>query len=622
MRKILVSSLMAGGLVWSLVIENGGDRGILVANSQNNPELAADIPSDLICWYQPGSLSATSNVVQTEVLLGTETVVRVVPKITYVKKDGTFTIDIEALNVSDLGAAQLYLYFDKNKVNITPYGTPSKGSLFGGGAWTVDPLIERDKGYIYICDVLLSGSGNGTGTLVEKIIFSSLVDDPTSEFVFGTITLLKSDFITEIPYTTEQGSIFPYLLDHFDLLAPIDVIAGRAWTMTITVKDQQNNVYKDYKGIPIISVNPGTISYQISKFSNGVGIATITRYQVGTMVLTVKDSENPSVSTQIPSIMVRYLCDFGNSFISNDPDNKIVFEDLVWFARYWRAYYSGGTPSTWAKGDVGRQQMSGNPPYIISEPNGKVDFWDLVIFVRMWRWSQGKGKPMALEAPKFSLSQEKLEAEKGEEFNVNITANANNLLGVNIRLDYDPAKIELISLEEGDYFKKQNLALKDNTISLASLEDMNGISKEAPLSNARFKLKDENASRIKIKIFYLQAGDDVKETELEVMVEPLDPPPYSALFQSVPNPAKDSVFIPFQLAEAGETKLTIYNILGQVVKEIGPEFKPRGYYTLKNKKALSWDLKNNAGQKVANGLYFYKLSSGKFFDVKSMVISR
>ncbi|MEW6680383.1 MAG: cohesin domain-containing protein [bacterium] len=621
MKKIL-SMLLVGTGIWGYVIENGGDKGILIAKSMDNPYLACDIPGDLICWYQPGSLSATSNVVQTQVLLGTETVVRVVPKTTYVKKDGTFTIDIEVVNLPDFGGAQLYLYFDKNKVNITPSGTPSRGSLFGGGAWTLDPLIERDKGYIYMCDVLLSGSAQGTGTLAENIIFSSLVDDPTSELIFGTITLLKSDFITEISYTTEQGFIFPYLLDHFDLLAPIDLMAGRAWTMTITIKDQQNNVYIDYKGTPTISVNPGTISYQISKFSNGVGIATITRYSVGTMVLTVKDSENPSVSTQTPSIMVRYLCDFGNSLISNDPDNKIVFEDLVWFTRYWRAYYSGETPSTWVKGDVGRQQMSGNPPYIISEPNGKVDFWDLVIFAKMWRWSQGKEKAMALEAPKFSLSQKKVEAEKGEEFNVNITANANNLLGVNIRLDYDPAKIELISLEEGDYFKKQNLASKDNTISLASLEDMNGISKEAPLSNARFKLKDENASKIKIKIFYLQAGDDVKETELEVMVEPLGPPPYSALFQSVPNPARDRVFIPFQLAEGGETKLTIYNILGQVVREIGPEYKSMGYYTLKNKKALSWDLKNNAGQKVANGLYFYKLSSGKFSKVKSMVISK
>ncbi|MEW6681156.1 MAG: cohesin domain-containing protein, partial [bacterium] len=536
MKKIL-SMLLVGTGIWGLTIENGGDRGVLIADSMDNPYLACDIPGDLICWYQPGSLSATSNVVQTEVLSGTETIVRVVPKITYVKKDETFTIDIEALNVSDLVAAQLYLYFDKNKVNITPYGTPSRGSLFGGGAWTLDPLIERDKGYIYICEVLLSGDpGYGTGTLAENIIFSSLVDDPTSELVFGTITLLKSDFITEISYTTEQGFIFPYLLDRFDLLSPIDVIAGRAWTMTITAKDQQNNVYIDYKGTPTISVNLGTISYQISKFSNGIGIATITRYSVGTMVLTVKDSENPSVSTQTPSIIVRYLCDFGNSFTSNDPDNKTGFEDLVWFAQYWRAYYSGGTPSTWANGDVGRKEMSGDPPYIISEPDGKVDFWDLVIFARMWRWSQGKGKAMALEAPKFSLSQEKVEAEKGEEFNVNITANANNLLGVNIRLDYDPAKIELISLEEGDYFKKQNLTSKDNTISLASLENMNGISKEASLSSARFKLKDENASKIKIKIFYLQAGDDVKEAELLLMVEPLGPPAYSALFQSVPNP--------------------------------------------------------------------------------------
>ncbi|MEW6482365.1 MAG: hypothetical protein AB1397_05120 [bacterium] len=142
--------------------------------------------------------------------------IRIEPENIFTRKGKDFAVDIYALNVSDLGAAQLYLYFDKNKVNITPYGTPSRGSLFGGGNWIpgLEPIIERDKGYIWLYDVLLSGSANGTGTLAEKIIFSSLVDDPTSELSFGTITLLKSDFITEIPISRAvNGKIFPYFID-------------------------------------------------------------------------------------------------------------------------------------------------------------------------------------------------------------------------------------------------------------------------------------------------------------------------------------------------------------------------------------------------------------------------
>ncbi|MEW6680382.1 MAG: T9SS type A sorting domain-containing protein [bacterium] len=139
---------------------------------------------------------------------------RVNPENTFIRKGKTFEIDIEVADVNDLGGVQLYLYFDKNKVNITPSGTPSRGSLLGGGAWILDPLIERDKGYIYMCDVLLSGSAQGTGTLAEKIVFSSLVDDPTSELTFGTTTLLKSDLETEIPISrVVNGKIFPYFID-------------------------------------------------------------------------------------------------------------------------------------------------------------------------------------------------------------------------------------------------------------------------------------------------------------------------------------------------------------------------------------------------------------------------
>ncbi len=66
-KGLLLVSLI-GGCVWGFSIENGGDRGILVANCQSNLESAADMPGDLICWWQPDTQTATSNIVVTEVL--------------------------------------------------------------------------------------------------------------------------------------------------------------------------------------------------------------------------------------------------------------------------------------------------------------------------------------------------------------------------------------------------------------------------------------------------------------------------------------------------------------------------------------------------------------------------
>jgi flagellar hook assembly protein FlgD len=93
------------------------------------------------------------------------------------------------------------------------------------------------------------------------------------------------------------------------------------------------------------------------------------------------------------------------------------------------------------------------------------------------------------------------------------------------------------------------------------------------------------------------------------------------LLQSYPNPTNNGCFIPFKLSSDANVSLEIYNILGQKVRTIEIGHRKAGSYTQKNR-AIFWDLKNDSGQKVSAGLYFIKLSAGKFSDIKSMVISK
>lgn len=83
---------------------NGGDRDILVASVPNNGtigqfESAADMPGNVIGWYQPGTLTCTSNI--TDVQTAT-TILRVVPQAVYAKKGGTFTVDFEIVDIKNL----------------------------------------------------------------------------------------------------------------------------------------------------------------------------------------------------------------------------------------------------------------------------------------------------------------------------------------------------------------------------------------------------------------------------------------------------------------------------------------------------------------------------------------
>jgi len=93
----------------------------------------------------------------------------------------------------------------------------------------------------------------------------------------------------------------------------------------------------------------------------------------------------------------------------------------------------------------------------------------------------------------------------------------------------------------------------------------------------------------------------------------------SALLQSYPNPAENSCYIPFKLANDSNIELTIYNILGQKVRTIKVGQRKKGLYTQKDR-AIFWNLKNDSGQQVSKGLYFYQLKAGEFYAIKAMVV--
>ena len=57
----------------------------------------------------------------------------------------------------------------------------------------------------------------------------------------------------------------------------------------------------------------------------------------------------------------------------------------------------------------------------------------------------------------------------------------------------------------------------------------------------------------------------------------------------------------------------------QKVKTIEAGQRKAGFYTTKDM-AIYWDMKNDSGQNVAKGLYFYQLKAGKFTATKSLVV--
>ena len=96
-------------------------------------------------------------------------------------------------------------------------------------------------------------------------------------------------------------------------------------------------------------------------------------------------------------------------------------------------------------------------------------------------------------------------------------------------------------------------------------------------------------------------------------------PAATRLLQNFPNPFNPETWLPFYLASDTNVKIRIHNLLGETVRTLELGHKSAGYYDT-HVKAAYWDGKDNIGQFVSSGLYFYTLETSDFTATRRMVI--
>jgi hypothetical protein len=95
-------------------------------------------------------------------------------------------------------------------------------------------------------------------------------------------------------------------------------------------------------------------------------------------------------------------------------------------------------------------------------------------------------------------------------------------------------------------------------------------------------------------------------------------PPRYSLYQNYPNPFNPSTSIRYFVGgdTPVEVSLKIYNVAGQLVRTLLNDRKSPGEYD------VIWNGKNESGQEVSSGMYFYKLQVSDYTETKKMVLLR
>ena len=98
-------------------------------------------------------------------------------------------------------------------------------------------------------------------------------------------------------------------------------------------------------------------------------------------------------------------------------------------------------------------------------------------------------------------------------------------------------------------------------------------------------------------------------------------PTQTGLLPNYPNPFNPETWIPYQLSKPANIVMYIYGVDGRLVRTLMLGYQAAGMYRGRSRAAY-WDGRNEIGEPVASGVYFYTLTAGDFSATRKMLIRK
>ncbi|MFA5011869.1 MAG: T9SS type A sorting domain-containing protein [Ignavibacteria bacterium] len=157
-------------------------------------------------------------------------------------------------------------------------------------------------------------------------------------------------------------------------------------------------------------------------------------------------------------------------------------------------------------------------------------------------------------------------------------------------------------------FQIQRSAFSGQSTEWQSVGFVNGNGTKSTPTNYSFEDKNLNTGKYKYRLKQVDNNGNFEYFELSGEVEVGVPKKYD-ISQNYPNPFNPVTKINFDLPENGLVNIRLYDMLGREVAVIVNEVRNAGYHT------VQFD-----ASKLSSGIYFYKMSAGKFNGIKKMAV--
>ncbi|HDY75625.1 MAG TPA: T9SS type A sorting domain-containing protein [Candidatus Marinimicrobia bacterium] len=304
-----------------------------------------------------------------------------------------------------------------------------------------------------------------------------------------------------------------------------------------------------------------------------------------------------------------------------DESDLIDFDDLITFQQLW---FSDTLQTI---DEIGPTE--GTPPYLRIIPDSKFDFEDLMVFVQMWNWSAGFNYGGNLLAKSTKTSNEDLSlyisysSKENENFNFNVHLNVSDFINVGaleLTVQYDTTDIifnKAVSYVDESWIMLNNVNSEEGklVINLVDLNQDARVIAGKPFTLSFAGKKDTETDILWQADVRNRSGLIKYQTSEKFTFNTTAPIPQTyTLHQNYPNPFNPSTTIRYDLPEAAQVHLVIYNILGQEVVSLVNKQESAGFHS------IIWNSKNQYGKTVSPGIYFYLLKTDRYIATKKLVL--